>query len=129
VEIEVTYLNPNYALSNQAAKVVTGTGLLEIFRINPKVDGPLFIGRWDGGSREPGKKERYDLDIDIEGVSPEEKRRFMSGKGGYSGHHTIQIESDRGRKYHVSLCIPGAKIFDGSVCFNVLRKIGFEATL
>jgi hypothetical protein len=128
VEIRAIYLNPKYTLSKQTANVMTGNGLLKVFELNPSRGGPSFIGRWDGGSRDPGKTERYDLDIDIYRVSDEEKRRFKEGEGGYSGHHTIKMATDRGHKYQVSLCIPDEKIFEGSVCFNLLRKLGFEAT-
>jgi hypothetical protein len=125
IEINRTYLNPKYTLSKETANVRTGEGLLKVFKLNPSGDGPSFVGRWDGGSRDPGKKERYDLDIDIYGVSDEEKLRFKKREGGYSGHHTSKVESDRGHKYQVSLCTPDEKIFEGTVCFNLLRKIEF----
>jgi hypothetical protein len=123
IEIDVTYLNPKFTLSKQTAHAMTGNGLLKVFELNPSGGGPSFIGRWDGGSRDPGKTERYDLDIDIYGVSPQEKRRFKKGERGYSGHHTTKVESDRGHKYQVSLCTPDGKIFEGTVCFNLHRKI------
>ena len=77
---DVTYLNPKFALSKQTANVMTGNGLLKVFELNPSGGGPSFIGRWDGGSRDPGKTERYDLDIDIYRVSRQEKRRFKKGE-------------------------------------------------
>jgi hypothetical protein len=82
IEIDVTYLNPKYTLSKQTANVMTGNGLLKVFELNPSGSGPSFIGRWDGGSRDPGKTERYDLDIDIYGVSPQEKCHFKKGERG-----------------------------------------------
>jgi hypothetical protein len=124
IETDVTYLNPKYTLSKQRANVMTGNGLLKVFELNPLEGGPSFIGRWDGGSRDPGKTERYDLDIDIYRVSREEKRRFNKGEPGYSGHHTTRVESERGYKYQVSLFTPDEKIFEGTVCFNLHRKIG-----
>ena len=124
IERDVTYLNQKYTLSKQTANVMTGNGLLKVFELNPSEGGPSFIGRWDGGSRDPGKTERYDLDIDIYRVSREEKRRFNKGEPGYSGHHTTRVESERGYKYQVSLCTPDEKIFEGTVCFNLHRKIG-----
>ena len=72
VKIDITYLNPKYAFSKQTANVMTGNGLLKVFELNPSADGPSFIGRWDGGSRDPGKTERYVLNIDIYRVSREE---------------------------------------------------------
>lgn len=129
IEIDVTYLNPKYTPPKQTANVRTGEGLLKVFELNPSGDGPSFVGRWDGGSRDPGKTERYDLDIDIYGVSDEEQLRFKKGERGYSGHHTTKVESERGHKYQVSLCTPDEKIFEGTVCFNLLRKIEFGARL
>src|SRR5258705_8571317 len=79
IEIDVTYLNPKYPPPKQTANVMTGNGLLKVFELNPSGSGPSFIGRWDGGSRDPGKTERYDLDIDIYGVSPQELCHFKKG--------------------------------------------------
>jgi hypothetical protein len=124
IEIDVNDLNPKYRLSKQEGNVITGSGLLKVFELNPSGTGPSFIGRWDGGSRDPGKTERYDLDVDIYGVSSEEKRHFKKGERGYSGHHTTKVESDRGHKYQVSLRTPDEKIFEGIVCFNLHRKVG-----
>jgi hypothetical protein len=125
IKIERTYLNPKYTLSEQATNARTGEGLLKVFELTHSGDGPSFIGRWDGGSRDPGKTERYDLDIDIYGVADEEKLRFKYGQGGYSGHHTKKVDSNKGHKYQVSLCTSDEKIFEGTVCFNLLRKIEF----
>jgi hypothetical protein len=123
IEIDVTYLNPKYMLSKQRVNVMTANGRLDVFELSPSGGGPSFIGRWDGGSRDPGKTERHDLDIDIYRVSHEQQRRFKKGERGYSGHHTTKVQSDRGRKYQVSLCTPDEKIFEGTVCFNLHRKI------
>jgi hypothetical protein len=90
VEMRTTYLNLKYAFSKQTANQITPTGRLDVFELNPSGDGPSFTARWDGGSRDVGKEERYDLDIDIHGVSDEEKRRFKNGQGGYSGHTRLR---------------------------------------
>jgi hypothetical protein len=127
VEINKTYLNPNYTLSYEAASEISPTGLLKLFELKPSGERPLFIGRWDGGNREGGKPERNDLDIDIYGVSDEERRRFKNGEG-YSGHRT-KAADNTGRVYHVSLRTPDEAIFEGTVRFNLLRKQGFEASL
>ena len=129
IQIDVTYLNPKYTFSGQKPNVMTGSGLLKVFELNPSGSGASFIGRWDGGSRDPGKTERYDLDIDIYRVSPDERRRFKKGERGYSGHHTAKVTSDTGRKYQVSLCTPGEKIFEGAVSFNLLRKVGLSESI
>src|SRR5438105_9027443 len=76
IEIRETYLNPKYTLSKEASNVISRTGLLKIFELKPSQNGSSFVGRWDGGSRDEGKQERFDLDVDIEGVSAEEKHRF-----------------------------------------------------
>ena len=68
IERDITYLNPKYTLSKQTANVMTGNGLLKVFELNSSQGGPSFTGRWDGGSRDPGKTERYDLDIAYEAV-------------------------------------------------------------
>ena len=129
VEIHQIYLNPNYTLSKQSANEISSTGRLGGFEITPSRNGPSFSARWDGGSRDEGKKEKYDLDIDIDRVPEEERTRFKNGQGGYSGHHTINVPSDTGHAYQVFLRTPSELIFEGSVCFSLLRKQGFEASI
>ena len=81
-----------------------------------------------GGSRDEGKKEKYDLDIDIARVAEEERTRVKNGQGGYCGHRTMNVPSDTGHVYQVFLRTPSEMIFEGSVCFSLLRKQGFEAS-
>jgi hypothetical protein len=128
VEIRPTYLNPTYTLSDQTANEISPTGLLKVFELNSSGDGPSFTARWDGGNRSGGS-ERYELDMDIHGVSDQERIRFKHGLGGYSGHHTTKLESNKGHAYQVSLKTPNELIFEGTVCFNLLRKHGFEASI
>jgi hypothetical protein len=128
IEIDAGYhLNPKYRLLKQAATVRSDMGRLDIFEINPLGVGPSFKARWDGGSRDRGKKERNDLDIDIYGVSDEEKYRFEHNQGGYLGHRTAP--NDAGRVYQVFLRTPDGVIFEGTVRFNLLRKMEFNASL
>ena len=127
VEINQVYLNPNYTLLKQSANVISSTGRLGVFELTPSRDGPSFSARWDGGSRDDGKTETYDLDIDIDRVSEEERTRFKNDQGGYTGHHAINVPSDTGHAYQVFLRTPREIIFEGSVCFGLLRKQGFEA--
>jgi len=129
IEIRETYLNPKYTLSKAVSTVISRTGLLKIFELTPSQNRALFVGRWDGGSRDEGKQERFDLDFDIEGVSAEEKRRFEKGEGDYAGHHTTRIDSDRGWKYQVCIRTPEGLIFEGTLCFNLHRKVGVSETL
>jgi hypothetical protein len=128
IEIDAGYyLDPKYRLLKQESTVRNDMGRLDIFEINPLGDGPSFKARWDGGSRDRDKKERNDLDIDIYGVSDKEKRRFEHNQGGYFGHRTAP--NDAGRVYHVSLRTPNGVTFDGTVRFNLLRKMEFNASL
>jgi hypothetical protein len=129
VEIDVAYLNAYYAVSKQSTNEISSTGRLGVFEIASSKGGPSFLARWDGGSRGEGKKEKYDLDIDIEGVPAEERIRFKNGRGGYSGHHTTKVASDAGHAYQVFLRTPAERIFEGSVRFSLHRKLRFEESI
>jgi hypothetical protein len=125
LEICTSWLNPKYTLSQQATTVISSTGLLKIFELNPSGGGPSFTARWDGGSRDEGRIEKYDLDIDIGGVSDEEQRRFQNGQGGYSGHHTINVESnDKGHAYQVSLPHAGRDDLRGNCVLELTSQAG-----
>jgi len=103
--IDVRCLNPNYSLLKQDSAALGATGRLDLFELRPKSGGgPAFFGRWDGGSRDQGKVERDDLDIDISGVSRAEQHRFESGKNGYAGHHSSRIPSTTGRAAYCNIC-------------------------
>jgi hypothetical protein len=125
------YLNPNYSLLKQDSAVLGTTGRLDTFEVRPNSGGgPSFSGRWDGGSRDQGKKDRQDLDIDIEGVSWEEEGRFKNGENGYAGHHTKQVANTGARVYEVSIQTPSdGKIFEGTVSFSVHRRMEFKASM
>jgi len=127
IEIQTVYRNPKYTLVEHPANTITSTGLLKVFDLQCSEAGPSFSARWDGGSRSPGKKERHDLDIDIVGVSKAGQRRFKHSKGGYSGHHAVDVSSPKGREYHVCLGKADGLIFEGNVRFNLLRKMRFNA--
>jgi hypothetical protein len=129
--IDVRCLNPNYSLLKQDSAALGATGRLDLFELRPQSGGgPSFFGRWDGGSRDQGKVERDDLDIDISGVSRAEQHRFESGKNGYAGHHSSRIPSTTGRAYEVSIRTrTDNMIFDGTVSFGVHRKMEFQASV
>jgi hypothetical protein len=115
------YLKPDYR-----CEAGTGTreptGKLTVFRLIPRDEKlPSFEARWDGGNRETNR-ERFDLDIDIQGVSKSEKRKFEKGGGGYSGHHATEIPVTEGHAYEVSIATPAGKIFDGTVSFTLCRQ-------
>lgn len=127
--IDVRCLHPNYSLLKPAIPALKDTGLLCIFKLQPKFgDGFFFLGRWDGGSRDQGKVKREDLDIDIGNVPKVEQHRFENGENGYAGHHSIRIVSTAGRAYKVTIrTAPDNMIFDGTVYFSVHRKMEFQA--
>ena len=129
--ISERYLNPNYSLLKQDSAVLGAMGRLDVFELRPKSgDGPSFKGRWDGGSRDQGKEERDDLDIDICGVSKAEQQRFLKEKIGYAGHHSRRIANSPSRAYEVSIRTRSAgRIFDGTVSFSVHRKMEFLASM
>src|SRR5437773_7766160 len=80
IETHKTYLNPMYTLAGDVSHEIGRTGLLKVFELKSSQNGPSFIGRWDGGSRVSAKQETLALDIDIEGVSDADKRRFKKGE-------------------------------------------------
>ena len=130
ITINATYLDPKYAIPPpQTIIEIRPRGPLVLFEINPSREGPSFIARFDGGSRDEGKEEQCFLDIDIKGVSDEEELRFKKGEDGYSGHQTKGVQSDTEWKFPVFLCTPDRVIFEGTVCFNLHRKMGFESNL
>jgi hypothetical protein len=118
---EERYRSPDYKFEAEDCHL-SSTGHLKIFRLTP-ISGkpPSFTARWDGGSREPGK-ERFELDIDMEGMSNDEIRKFKGDKCGYSGHHTVSDAPDSHR-YQILLKTPNAMIFDATVSFTLLRKL------
>ena len=129
--VDIAYQDPTYNIIKSATNAITQHGLLEVFKLEPISGiGPSFVGRWDGGSREVGKKERQDLDIDIECVSESEGRRFRAEKDGYSGHHSTPLHTAAGWAYEVVIRTPKeGMIFKANVTFGVLRKLGFPATM
>lgn len=130
IAVAENYRDPKYRFIQHTTAVMSPNGWLKIFELIPFDDGQSsFTGRWDGGSRDPGKTERYDLDIDIHGVSKEVTHLFKHNKGGYWGGHAKRIPSNTGRAYEVSISTPDGKIFEGTVRLNLLRRIEFEATV
>jgi hypothetical protein len=127
LKVQETYRDPNYTFVKNAG-VIEGMGRLDVFTLRPASGiGLSFIGRWDGGSRDAGKTERYDLDIDLEGVSKQESKKFKHEEGGYSGHHAVQMPSAKGRAYKVAIRAKNQPIFEGTVSFCTLRKMGLAA--
>ncbi len=127
LKVQETYRDPNYILVKDAG-AIEGMGRLVVFTLRPASGiGLSFVGRWDGGSRDAGKTERYDLDIDLEGVSKRASKRFKNAEGGYSGHHPELKPSAVGRAYNVAIHAQNKPIFEATVSFCTLRKTGLAA--
>lgn len=136
--IHEEYRNPDYSLVKCATNGLAPNGLLALFELQRiSGTGPSFVGRWDGGSRDEGKTERQDLDIDIKGVTKSERQCFKDEERGYSGHHSEPLQSATCHVYEVHIRTPEeGTIFKATVAFSVLRKQGlnsrtapFQATL
>jgi hypothetical protein len=93
-----------------------------------KPGDPSFVARWDGGNRSFLHKIRYDVDVDIVGVSAGEERRFKKGRGGYGGHHTMRVKQDE-NKYDVRITVPAGVVFDATVSFNRQHAIENSAPI
>lgn len=127
--IETGYLDAGYVLSQDTPATLSSTGWLRIFTVAPIAGaGPSFTARWDGGSREPGKAERYDLDVDISGVSPQQARFFKTSTHGYSGHHATRL-SRNAWEYQIVIQIPTGVLFEAVVRLRLHRKLEFSETL
>lgn len=108
-KVEVTHLHPDYAFGILGSGL-TETGLLEIFKLEPKNPAlPYFVGRWD--------QSVETLDIDIFNAGSRISDYFRSERGGYTGHHPLRT-SDSERKYSVKISLPDMLIFDGFISFN-----------
>jgi hypothetical protein len=128
-EIETRYLDAGYVLTEDTPATLSSTGWLRIFTVAPIAGaGPSFTARWDGGSREPGKAERYDLDVDISGVSPQEARFFKTGTHGHSGHHATRL-SPNAWDYQVAVQIPIGVLFEAVVRLRLHRRLEFSEML
>jgi hypothetical protein len=117
IKIEELYRNPDYtcALGDGA---LSKTGRIVLFEVrSARSSDPSFVARWDGGNRSFLHKIKYEVDIDIVGVSKAEQRRFRKRRGGYKGHHTIRVNQD-GNKYEVSIATPFGPVFEANVSFN-----------
>ena len=111
------YLHPDYEYV-QCDGTLRDNDWLLIFEVRPKTAGPpSFKARWDGGNRAAPQTIRYDLDIDIHGVSNAEVERFKKSKDGYSGHHTKKTSADENR-YDIYLTTPAGLIFDAAISFS-----------
>jgi hypothetical protein len=120
--INVRYQSQDY-ICQRGNGSLTPTGHLIVFKLTPvSSKPPSFVARWDGGSREPGKQERFDLDIDMVGMSKDEVEKFERGQAGYSGHHTTKIHAPTGHGYEILVKTPNGEVFDATVSFTLHRR-------
>jgi hypothetical protein len=108
IEADIRYLHTDYEYANGDGSLSDANDdRVLVFHLTPKLTNlPSFVGRWDGGNRSVPTKIRYDLDVDIRGVSDEEVRQFKSGKKGYDGHHTEQVGSENKYKVRLNEVVP-----------------------
>jgi len=127
LDVQRRHLDPDYEFE-MGDGTLGPTGHLIVFTLKPIRSGlPAFTARWDGGVREGGK-ERFDLDVDIDGVSESERRRFRNGKEGYAGHHAVKVQSATGHAYDVTINTPRGTIFEAAVSFTLHRKLGLDVS-
>ncbi len=108
----------------------TKTGLLLIANFVPKddyVNMPSFDFRWDQERRD-GKVHKYrdrkqTLDIDIIGVSSDEKRKFINYEDGNSGHHSATEINDGKRIAKVDIHYKGEHLLKCEITFSFKHKL------
>jgi hypothetical protein len=103
-------VHPDYRIE-ECDGILSKTGKLEVLKVVSKSSsGPRFTARWDQ------RAER--LDVDIFNVSNPVVRKFKNNKHGYAGHHTSRTGDPDKRVFQVTIKIPEAVIFDGTVSFS-----------
>ena len=114
-----TYVHPSYSMNSFDGKRITTTGWLKVFELIPQTSGdPEFHARWD---------EKADsLDIDIDKVNRSSENRFNKETNGYKGHHPPR-ESIVPRAFKVEITIPGKKICEGIVAFNLFSEMELQS--
>jgi hypothetical protein len=128
IKIDERYRHPDYTCT-LGDGALSETGRIDLFKLESTKPGdPSFVARWDGGNRSFLHKIRYDVDIDIIGVSARDERRFKKGRGGYGGHHTMRVKQDE-NKYDVRITVPAGVVFDATVSFNRRHAIEISAPI
>jgi hypothetical protein len=126
--IEKKFLHHDYDFRMNEGKL-TSMGHLVVFELIRKSGAPpVFVGRWDGGSRDAGRSQRYDLDVDMKGMADEETKNFKRERLGYRGHHSKRISVAKGRGYEVRIETPDGLVFEGIISFTVHRRIAFSTS-
>lgn len=116
VKVKQDYIDARYELFHYPRNEITPTGLLTVGELKPKDNTlPEFLFRWD--------EKAESLDVDINNISEEIKRKFKAGKEGYEGHHTKRVPDEKNRIFEVSIKIPGITVFEGEISFGLHREL------
>ena len=117
VKVEEPYhCNSDYKLELYPGQEVTSTGLLVIAKLKPEKSSlPEFWFRWD---------EKADhLNVDMK-----PKHKDWGGeKNGYEGHRPKKVGT--GRRFEVSIKIPGIDVFHGIISFSLFKKVGVRGSI
>ena len=114
VKANIHYIDKNYNLECYSKNRITGTGLLEVAKLEPKKKLlPKFRFRWD---------EKADaLDVNILNVSYVNEKSFNKGINGYAGHHTKRVSKDK--IFEVFIKTPNGVIFNGLITSPLHREL------
>ena len=116
VKVKQDYIDAGYELFHYPRNEITPTGLLTVGELKPKDNIlPRFLFRWD--------EKAESLDVDINNISEEIKRKFKAGKEGYEGQHTKRVPDEKNRIFEVSIKIPGITVFEGETSFGLHREL------
>ena len=116
VKVNIDYIDARYELFIYPRNKITPTGLLTVGELKTK-DKPLpeFLFRWD--------EKDDNLDVDINNVSRDKKRKFEHGQGGYGGHHPKRIPDEKNKIFGVDIKIPDFQVFKGKISFGLHREL------
>ena len=116
VKVKQDYIDAKYELSHYPRNEITPTGLLTVGELKPKDNIlPRFLFRWD--------EKGDNLDVDINNVSRDKKRKFEHGQGGYGGHHPKRIPDEKNKIFGVDIKIPDFQVFKGKISFGLHREL------
>ena len=115
------YCDREYKLKLYKTAKIKPNNLLIVGEMKPqKRSLPGFWFRWD---------ERANaLDVDILGVPDSIKDLFKKGEGGYGGHHTNKVISDK-RIYEADIRIPQTHVFHGFLGFHPFREVKINTNM
>lgn len=118
IQIEYSYLNPNYEIITSQESNILENGLLTLFEIKPlNPTLPSFRARWDE------KKNLFDIDLI---GKPEEQKLFKEESGGFLGHHTKKI-AEGAHIYEIDIQLPNQEVCRAKVSFGLNKIMHLEA--